>query len=172
VKEAVGSRDIDVRRVERWHMTIPFRPVARSASGSTSGKKADMARRTRWYRVVHSCSPSVAAAWPWSSASVSSRLCANASRCPRTSLAPSRNWPQARASRTRRPRPASSSASTHAGNLDRPCSGAPGRLPRERTNGPRTGDARRSRAHLRSVPACLIVSVRPSRCFLFDLGVS
>jgi len=28
-------------------MTIPFRPVARSASGSTSGEKADMARRTR-----------------------------------------------------------------------------------------------------------------------------
>jgi len=28
-------------------MTIPFRPVARSASGSTSGKQADMARRER-----------------------------------------------------------------------------------------------------------------------------
>ena len=31
----------------RSHMTIPFPPVAPSASGSTSGEKADMARRTR-----------------------------------------------------------------------------------------------------------------------------
>jgi len=28
-------------------MTIPFRPVARSAFGSTSGEKADMAHRAR-----------------------------------------------------------------------------------------------------------------------------
>ena len=28
-------------------MTIPFHPVARSASGSTSGEKAETARRTR-----------------------------------------------------------------------------------------------------------------------------
>jgi len=37
------------------HMTIPFRPVARSASGSgsTSGEKADMARHTRRSRRSH-----------------------------------------------------------------------------------------------------------------------
>ena len=29
------------------HVTIPIPPVAHSASGSTSGEKADMARRTR-----------------------------------------------------------------------------------------------------------------------------
>ena len=28
-------------------MTIPFRPVARAASGSTGGEKAEMARRSR-----------------------------------------------------------------------------------------------------------------------------
>ena len=36
-------------------MPIPFRPVARSASGSTSGEKADMARRAR--RTRGPCAP-------------------------------------------------------------------------------------------------------------------
>ena len=34
-------------RQEPGDVTIPFRPVARSASGSTSGRQADMARRER-----------------------------------------------------------------------------------------------------------------------------
>jgi len=37
----------DPRPVEMSCRTIPFRPVARSSAGSTSGKKADMARRAR-----------------------------------------------------------------------------------------------------------------------------
>ena len=54
------SRKRDDREAGRGdcvHMTIPFPPVARSACGSTSGEKADMARRTRRTRGLRAPRP-------------------------------------------------------------------------------------------------------------------
>jgi len=42
----VAQRELD-EATEYYDLTIPFRPVARSASGSTRSEKADMARRAR-----------------------------------------------------------------------------------------------------------------------------
>jgi len=55
------TRSSQARLLPLRPMTIPFRPVARSASGSTSGEKADMARRTgrsrRARRPARACPP-------------------------------------------------------------------------------------------------------------------
>ena len=53
LKAAMGAASRNQSRTEMApHETIPFRPLARSASGSTGGAKAEMARRRRRGGVV------------------------------------------------------------------------------------------------------------------------